>query len=102
MPHARFDQLMCPWPGCAFQVWFVDFCLESHDQLLYEQGIRAWEEGPGLIGCCPSCGQRVLFSRTGKTSFKEGVPVEGAVFLPGDWFERAILLGPDGNVINLP
>jgi len=48
MPHARFLDLLCPWPGCNFQIWFVDFQLELSDRSLYDRGIIAWEMGPGL------------------------------------------------------
>ncbi|MCI0685219.1 MAG: hypothetical protein L0Y71_24230 [Gemmataceae bacterium] len=66
MPHASFLELLCPWPGCGFQIWFIDFRLEFVDRALYDQGVAAWESGAGLIGRCPGCGRRVLFNLNGK------------------------------------
>ena len=99
MPHARFLDLLCSWPGCNFPIWFVDFQLELSDRSLYDRGIIAWEMGPGLIGCCPDCGQKVLFTMTGKLRIEEDAIPAGAVSLPDNWFERAVLLDQDGNVI---
>ncbi len=99
MPHARFLELLCPWPGCGFQIWFIDFRLELVNQTLYEQGVKSWEDGPGLIGGCPGCGQGVLFTQTGKARVETAVDPPGAVRLPANWFEIALLLDQDGNVI---
>src|SRR5687768_14441378 len=58
MPHASLLELLCPWPGCGFQIWFIDFRLELTDRTLHDQGVAAWESGAGLVGRCPGCGTR--------------------------------------------
>lgn len=99
MPHARFLDLLCPWPDCGFQIWFIDFRLELADRALYDQGVIAWQSGAGLVGNCPGCGRAVRFSMNGKACV-EHQPA-GAVRLPDDWFRRAVLLDQHGNVISL-
>jgi hypothetical protein len=101
MPHARFADLLCPWPGCAFQIWFIDFRLELADRALYDQGVTAWESGAGLIGKCPGCGRSVRFRMDGKACIDQHNEPPGALRLPDDWFRRAVLLDQDGNVIDL-
>jgi hypothetical protein len=100
MPHAQFPDLLCPWPGCKFQIWFVDFQLELADRSLYDRGIVAWETGAGLIGCCPGCRQSVLFKVAGKSRVEGTTAPASSVALPNDWFERAVLLDSEGNVID--
>lgn len=101
MPHARFDDLLCPWLGCGFQIWFIDFRLELQSPSVNRDGLMAWEQGPGLIGNCPSCGQRVLFGQRGKSCVQDELGHEGAYRLPADWSAHAILLDSNGNVISL-
>lgn len=100
MPHASFLELLCPWAGCGFQIWFIDFRLELADRALHDRGVVAWETGAGLIGLCPGCGHKVLFSLNGKSRVERDDDPEGAVRLSDDWFERAVLLDKDGNVIS--
>jgi len=100
MPHVRFANLLCPWLGCAFQIWFIDFRLELADRAQYHQGITAWESGTGLIGKCPGCGRAVRFSMNGKECADEPNESATAVRLPDDWFYRCVLLDQHGNVIS--
>src|SRR5258708_4188173 len=99
MPHVRFEDLHCPWPGCGFAIWFVDFRLEFSDALLYQRGVTAWQQGAGLVGRCPGCAQTVMFSHSGKICVREDDIPAAAVSLPDNWFEQAILLDADGEVI---
>ena len=102
MPHARFEILLCPWIGCGFVLWFIDFRLELHqDSNLYRAGVAAWEQGPGLVGACPGCGQKVLFSREGKSCVTDDNLPANALLLPDNWATHAILLDGDGNVITV-
>jgi hypothetical protein len=99
MPHGRFEDVLCPWPGCGFSIWFVDFRLEFNDPLVYQKGVNAWQQGLGLIACCPGCGHKVVFSQSGKSCVQGDLIPEGAVMLRDTWFEQAILLDAEGNVI---
>ena len=98
---AYFENLLGPWPGCSFRVWIIDFRLELQGLKLYQDGIVAWEQGPGLIGGCPGCGQKVLFSPGGKTCVKEDNEPAGALALAENWVTYAIILDEKGNVISL-
>jgi hypothetical protein len=91
MPHARFNDLYCLWPPCGFRIWFIDFRLELQHAKLYREGVAAWEKGCGLVGRCPACSQKILFKGTGKFRVEDDKVHVGAVILPEDWFECAIL-----------
>src|SRR3989442_9611734 len=94
MPHIIYhgSQLLCPWPGCGYQIAGIDFQLEKmNDPARYSQLLAAWWQGAGLVGRCPGCRKYVLFSMQGKQAATDPV-ANGLEVLPDDWHQSAYLL----------
>lgn len=94
MPHILFRpaQHGCPWDGCDHLISGVDFQLElMGDDQAYQQWMKSWWKGPGLVGRCPGCGQHVLFTMEQKLPVEDPTKYAGAT-LPDDWHEHAYLL----------
>lgn len=96
MPHAFFN-LPCPWPGCGFVAYLIDFRLEAIDLSLYARGVAAWNSGHALIGPCPVCGRLVGFSIHGLHQDVVSQRDAGSVVLPDDWFQHAVIVDKDGK-----
>jgi len=95
MPHVVYlaAAILCPWPGCRFQIELVDFQLEHYgDAGLYAQVMAAWgrQADFGLIGRCPGCGQHVLFGLDTKATIAD-LSITGLPVLPDDWHARAYI-----------
>ena len=94
-----------------------------------EKWLDAWWQGSGLVGLCPGCKRHVLFGYEIKRALAdpsthaeallpenwqetailapnrkecadEPSESDAAMRLPDDWFNRAVLLDQDGNVIS--
>ncbi len=94
MPHIVYHApyLLCPWPGCGFQIGGIDFQLENlNDPGRYSQYLAAWWQGPGLVGRCPGCQQYVLFGMNGKQAVPDPAAA-GLTVLPDDWYQKAYIL----------
>lgn len=96
MPHVAYPaaNVLCPWPGCEFQIALVDFQVELRgDPALYARVMVAWGHQPGfgLVAACPGCGRYVCFGPTDKLQVSDpnatGLPV-----LPDDWHHNAIIV----------
>lgn len=70
--------ILCPWPGCGFQIELLDLQLEkSADPNLYAQVMNSWGQDPdfGVIARCPGCRNYVFFGLSQKK--KSGRPCRG-------------------------
>jgi len=85
----------CPWPECGMRINAIQFHLESWPDL-ERQLLEAWWQGPGLIGCCPSCGRYVLFGLATKTAISAPSKLPSAM-LPDDWSDRAYIVSKPGH-----
>ena len=99
MPHFRFIDVHCPWPGCTLEIELIDFCLELMGQEIHDGGMSAWQGGHPLVGRCPSCKRYVSFSQNAKSCIGGDPAGQGAFVLPDNWYEHAIMIDPKGNVI---
>ena len=63
-PHVHYDEPTCPHPGCSHQMEWIDFKLELHGdpEGIYKPLVRAWWEGRGFVGRCPSCQDWIRFT----------------------------------------
>lgn len=94
MPHIVYRPpfVACPWSDCDYSISGIDFQLElMADQALYEQLMKAWWTGAGLVGLCPACRRYVLFTMKNKRCVDDPSEYGGAV-LPHDWHKHAFIL----------
>ena len=82
--------IVCPWLGCGLRINAIQFHLEKWPEL-EKQLLKAWSQGPGLIGRCPNCDRYVLFDLTAKSTVSEPTVLEFAM-LPADWKEKAYIV----------
>ncbi len=56
-PHVHYDDAKCPHPDCTCRMEWIDFKLEVYGNAaaIYNPLVRAWWEGTGFAGRCPSC-----------------------------------------------
>jgi hypothetical protein len=94
-PHILYELpfVVCPWAECRHSIAGIDFKLELYaDAQLRDRLMQAWWKGPGLTGCCPGCGQHVLFTINDKQCVSPE-SVDPQTLLPDDWFSLAYILG---------
>ena len=96
MPHAVYyvPYLLCPWPGCGYQIGIVDFCVEKMGRPdLYARVVGAWHAQPGygVVARCPGCRQYVWFSKDSKETVPDP-PGPGIDVLPDDWDQFASII----------
>ncbi len=55
--HVHYHDPNCPHPGCTQKMEWIDFQLELYGDAehVYKPLVRAWWEGTGFVGRCPSC-----------------------------------------------
>jgi hypothetical protein len=72
-PHAHYDDPACPHPSCSHQMEWIDFDLELGREPEAIDGalIRAWWEGRGFVGRCPSCRNGIRFTTLGMEAIAE-------------------------------
>ena len=88
----HFPHILCPWPGCSYSIFGIDFQLEKlADPQEYSRLVPAWWNGPGLVGRCPGCKQFVLYGMTEK-SCVTSPDAQTAPVLPDDWHQRAFVV----------
>lgn len=80
----RYDEASCHHK-CGTTMEWIDFNLDRASQ---EGLVRAWWDGPGFVGGCPSCGRLIRFRTLGMESFAEG-DANGLPRLPEYWSHRA-------------
>ncbi|MCI0685338.1 MAG: hypothetical protein L0Y71_24835 [Gemmataceae bacterium] len=63
-PHIHYHEPACPHPGCGHKMEWIDFQLELFGDLegIYKPLVKAWWEGSGFVGRCPSCGGWIRFT----------------------------------------
>ena len=63
-PHVHHDEPTCPHTGCGHRMEWIDFKLELHGdpEHIDKPLVRAWWDGTGFAGLCPSCGGWVRFT----------------------------------------
>ena len=91
--YIRYDNPLCPHPGCGQKMEWIAFNLESSrdPQSPAEPLIRAWWEGRGFAGRCPTCRGWIRFT----TRQKEAIEADAAARmerLPEDWHTVARLI----------
>lgn len=89
-PIVRYDEPSCPHVGCGRRLAWIAFNLESHEdpERVYEPLTRAWWEGRGFAGRCPSCGGWIGFTTRGMRKLTDG-EADQLEQLPDDWAGRA-------------
>jgi hypothetical protein len=70
-PHVDYQEATCPHPGCGHPMGWIDF--EAVEPL-----VRAWWDGTGFAGRCPSCGGWIRIT----TRRKEAIEDARAATLP--------------------
>jgi hypothetical protein len=95
MPHFVYclPYILCPWPGCGFQIELLDLQLEkSPDPNLYARVMSSWGHDPdfGVVARCPGCRNFVFFGLSEKRSVSD---LSAAAFpiLPDDWHLHAYI-----------
>ena len=91
-PHIHYQEPTCPHPGCGHKMEWIDFQLELFGDAdgVYKPLVKAWWQGEGFAGRCPSCSGWVRFT----TIRMESLTEESAAAcqkLPGDG--RSVWLG---------
>lgn len=63
-PHVHYDEPLCPHPACGHRMEWIDFQLElfGDPEGIYKPLVRAWWEGTGFAGRCPSCNRWIRFT----------------------------------------
>src|SRR3954449_8597476 len=89
-PHVHYDDPSCPHPGCDQSMEWIDFKLELHGdpEGVYKPLVRAWWEGTGFVGHCPSCGGWIRFRTLGMSPVDDDQARQLSL-LPSNWAEIA-------------
>jgi hypothetical protein len=83
---------VCPWPGCGYRIAAIGFQLDAQGGSEQRaRWLKAWWQGPGLVGACPGCCQPVLFGMAEKTTVTDPAGLEESV-LPNNWYQKAYLV----------
>ena len=63
-PDIHYNNPTCPHQGCTQRLEWIDFQLELFGDLqrIYNPLVRAWWEGKGFVGQCPTCGGWIRFT----------------------------------------
>jgi hypothetical protein len=72
-PHVHYEDPSCPYPGCAHRMEWIDFKLKPHGdpEGIDKPLVRAWWEGRGFAGRCPSCRNLLRFTTLGMEAIDE-------------------------------
>ena len=89
-PHVHYDEPGCPHPGCVHRMEWIDFKLELHGdpEGIYKPLVRAWWEGTGFVGRCPTCSGWLHFTTLEKRALSEE-EAKTLPQLPEDWVSVA-------------
>lgn len=63
-PHIHYQEPTCPHSGCGHKMEWIDFQLEPFGDAegIYKPLVKAWWEGTGFAGRCPSCHGWIRFT----------------------------------------
>jgi hypothetical protein len=86
LAHVHYDEASCPHPGCSHRMEWIDFKLELQGDPdgVYKPLARAWWEGAGFVGRCPSCHDWIRFT-TLKMEAVDDEHASGYLQLPENW-----------------
>jgi len=89
-PHVHYDDPTCSHSGCDHRMEWIDFKLELHGDPdgIYKPLVRAWWDGTGLAGRCPSCGGWLRFTTLGMDALDD-VRANTLPQLPSNWADLA-------------
>ncbi len=89
-PRVHYDDAECPHEDCAHKMEWIDFKLELHGdpERIYKPLVKAWWEGNGIVGRCPSCQGLIQFTTLGMKAIEE-TAAQHSARLPGNWSEIA-------------
>ena len=89
-PHVHYEEPTCPHAGCIHQMEWLRFGLELHGDPdgVYKPLVRAWWEGSGFVGRCPSCSRWIHFITLRMEAVSDEV-AERLPKLPENWFAVA-------------
>ena len=87
-PHVHYHDATCPHPGCGHKMEWIDFQLELCGDLegIYKPLVRAWWEGKGFAGRCPTCQGWIHFTTLGMNRLDEK---QSIARLPDNWHAAA-------------
>lgn len=85
-PHIHYHEPMCPHPGCGHKMEWIDFQLEpfGDPEGIYKPLVKAWWEGNGFGGRCPSCGGWIRFTTLRMEALAEE-QIASFLTLPEQW-----------------
>lgn len=83
-PHDHYQDGNCPHPGCSHKMEWIDFQLELHPERIYKPLVRAWWEGTGFVGRCPSCHHWIHFTTLRMDALQEDEAAQ-LPRLPDNW-----------------
>lgn len=82
----------CPWPGCDVRIAGIQFDLEKlFEPARYEDAVKSWWRGLGLVARCPGCTRHVLFGLQEKRAVTDAALVD-AFLLPDNWHQTAYVV----------
>ena len=85
-PHIHYEDAKCPHAECNHRMEWIDFKLEMYGDPdgVYKPLVRAWWEGKGFGGRCPSCNQWIHFTTLRMEAVSNEV-ARGLPQLPDNW-----------------
>jgi hypothetical protein len=85
-PHVHYDGPVCPHPGCAHRMEWIEFKPELHGdpEGIYKSLVRSWWEGQGFMGRCPNCQRWIRFTTLNMEAVDEDQAGQYPR-LPGHW-----------------
>jgi hypothetical protein len=89
-PHVHYDESTCPHPGCSRHMEWIDFKLELHGdpEGIYKPLVRAWWDGSGIVGRCPSCKEWIRFTTLKMEAVDDNIAAKYQQ-LPDNWHTLA-------------
>ena len=72
-PHVHYHEPTCPHLGCGHRLEWIDFQLElfGDPDGIYKPLVRAWWDGTGFAGRCPSCSEWIHFTTLNMRALSE-------------------------------
>ena len=85
-PHVHYHDPNCPHPDCRQKMEWIDFQLELYGdpEGIYKPLVRAWWEGTGFAGRCPTCNGWIRFTTPRMEALSDD-EANGLPRLPDNW-----------------
>jgi hypothetical protein len=87
-PRIHYHDSNCPHPGCARKLEWIDFQLYGDPEGIYKPLVRAWWDGTGFVGQCPSCNGWIQFTTLRMAAVSDD-EAQGLPQLPTNWHSVA-------------